>query len=60
MVGQYEQSLCHSTYLPASYRKDFKGNPKLGGNSLFTPGQEKSIATHVNRLAKMFHGVNPV
>ena len=40
--------------------KGKSGNPKLGRNSLFTPGQEESIATHVSLLAKMFHGVNSV
>jgi hypothetical protein len=40
--------------------KGKSGNPKLGRNSLFTPGQEESIATHVTLLAKMFHGVNPM
>lgn len=40
--------------------KGKSGNQKSGRNSLFTPGQEESIATHVSLLAIMFHGVNSV
>jgi len=46
--------------LQESISKGKSGNPKLGRNSLFTPGQEESSATHVTLLAKMFHGVNSV
>jgi hypothetical protein len=49
-----------SVTLQEGISKGKSGNPKLGRNTLFTLGQEESIATHVTLLAKMFHGVNPV
>jgi hypothetical protein len=62
MVGQYEQSPCHSTSgtLQERISKGKSGNPKVGRNSLFTSGQEERIATHVTLIAELLRGVNPV
>jgi hypothetical protein len=63
MVGRYEQSLSFSVpsgTLQEKISKGKSGKPKLGRNSLFTPGQEEGIATRVTLVAKMFNGVNAV